>query len=103
MAKIFTNTELLQLVKADREANLTALNGLLDVVPSPLKEQIQKLKDDLNAKLKSICGMATTLKEAGVAEDKLEAIAKQKMPDLNAASVETAMKSITECHHDLTT
>ena len=31
---------------------------------------------DLNSKLKSICGMATTLKEAGVPEDKLEAISK---------------------------
>ena len=36
---------------------------------------------DLNAKLKSLCGLPTTLRETGVTEDKLEAIAKTAVND----------------------
>lgn len=46
-----TSTEMLKLVKDNLNENLTALNGIADSLPEPMKCHIVKLREDLNKKL----------------------------------------------------
>ena len=49
-----TNADLAKAIRGFFEQHVTALNGMLDKLPDPLKKEIQDLKDSLNAQLSKL-------------------------------------------------